>query len=83
MRLKGTSWARPRFIVPNVLKGILDRYKKFSLFCDLIHINIIGFLNNISQQIMFSTGIIIKNKLVKNIEDGIKLVIKLYLHCGF
>ena len=47
-------------IVTNKPKGIIDRYKKVTLFCDLTHINGIGFLNSIYQHIMFATGIMIK-----------------------
>ena len=43
-------------IVPNVTKGILDRYNKVTLCYDLMHINGIGLLNNISRHIMFSKG---------------------------
>ena len=46
-------------IVPNIPKVILDKYDKVTLCCDLIHINYIGFMNTISQNIMFATGIII------------------------
>ena len=35
-------------MVPNIIKGILDRYNKVTLCCELMHINVIGFLNNIS-----------------------------------
>ena len=35
-------------VVPNVPKGILDRYKNVTLCCDIIKINGIGFLNTIS-----------------------------------
>ena len=35
-------------IIPKFLKSILDRYKKVTLCCDLMHINGIGFLNTIS-----------------------------------
>ena len=35
-------------IVTNFPKEILDRYKKVTLFCDLMHINGTGFLNTIS-----------------------------------
>ena len=66
-------------IVPNSLKGIIDRYKKATLFCDLMHIKGIGFLNNISRHIMFATVM----KTNKNIEDGIKQINKLYLQRGF
>ena len=48
-----------------------------------MHINYIGFLNTISRHIMFSTGSMIKNQKIKNIEDGIKQVHKLYLQRGF
>ena len=41
-------------------KTILDKYKEFASYCDLMHINGIRFLNTISRHIMFSTGIMIK-----------------------
>ena len=47
-------------IVTNAPKVIIDRYKKVTIFCDLMHINGIGFLNTIYQHIMFATGIMIK-----------------------
>ena len=40
--------------------GILDKYKKFTLRHDLMHINGIGFLNTIYQHIMFAIGSMIK-----------------------
>ena len=66
-----------------VLKTIIYKYKDFTIFCDLMHINRIDFLNNISQHIMFSTRIMIKNRKVENIVDGITQVHKLYLQRGF
>ena len=70
-------------IVPNPSKEIFDRYKNIILCCDFMHINVIGFLNTIYWHIMFAMGSIIKIWKVKNIEYGIKQVIKLYLHSGF
>ena len=70
-------------MVPNVPKVILDKYKKFTLCCEIMHINGIGFLNTISQHIMFDTGSIIKDQKINNIEDVIKQVHKPYLQRGF
>ena len=70
-------------VVSNTPKEILDRYKNFTLCCDLMHTNGIVFLNYIYQHILFATGSMIKNLKVKNIEDGIKQVNKLYLQRGF
>ena len=70
-------------IVPNVPKGILDRYKKVYLCCDLIYINCTGLLNTISRHSMFVTGIMIKNRKLKNIKDEIKQVNKIYLQRDF
>ena len=70
-------------IILHLSKEIIDSYNKVTLRYDLIHINFIGFLNNISQQIMFYTGIIIKNLKIKNIEDGINQIHKLNLKLGF
>ena len=70
-------------IVKKVLKVILDKSKNVTLCCNIIHINWIGFLNIISQNILFDTGSMIKNRKTKNIEEGIKQVKKLYLKCGF
>ena len=70
-------------MVPSVPKDILDKYKKVTLCCDLTYINIIGFLKTISWHVMFATGIMIKYWKIKNIEDGIKYVHKLYLQRGF
>ena len=54
-------------IIPNFPQSILDKFMKFTLCCDLIHINGIGFINTIYQHMMFATGIMIKNRKVKNI----------------
>ena len=70
-------------IIPNVPKGIIDKYKKVTLCCDLMYINGIGILNTIYQHIMISKGNIIKHWKIKSIEDGIKQVYKLYLQCCF
>ena len=70
-------------IVPNVPKVILDRYNKVTLCCDFMNINGIVFLSNIYQNVLFSTGSMIKNRKMKNIEDGNKQVNKLYLQRGF
>ena len=70
-------------MVTNVPKLILDKYNKVALCCDLMHINVIGFLNTISRHIIFATGSIIKNIKINNIEYGIKQFHKLYLHRGF
>ena len=48
-----------------------------------MHINGIGFLHTISKHVMFSTGIMIKDLKIKNIEDVIKQVHKLNIQCGF
>ena len=64
-------------------KTILDKYNEVTIFCDLMHINGIVFLNTISRHIMFATGIMIKNRKIKNIADGITQVHKLYLQRGF
>ena len=70
-------------VVTNYPKGILDRYKNFNLWCDLMYINGIGFLNTIPRHIMFATGSMIQNRNSKNIEDLIKQVNKICLQCGF
>ena len=59
-------------MVPSVPKDILDKYKKVTLCCDLIQTKGIGFLNTIPPHIKFSTGVMIKNRKIKNIGDGIK-----------
>ena len=69
-------------MVPNVPNDILDKYKKVTLWCDLMHINVIGFLNTIPQQIMFATESIIKNRKIKNIEDVIRHACNIYLQHG-
>ena len=43
----------------SVPQTILDKYKEVTIYCDLMHINGIGFLNTISRHIMFDTGSII------------------------
>ena len=47
-------------ITPNFSKGILYKYKNSTLWCDLININGIVFLNIISRNVMFETGSMIK-----------------------
>ena len=69
--------------IPIFPKTILDKYKEVSICCDLMHINVIGFLNTISQYIMFAKRSMIENQNIKNIADGITQVHKLYLKCGF
>ena len=62
---------------------IRGEYNKVALWCDLMHINGIGFLNTISLHIIFATVSMIKNRKVDNIEYGIKQFNKLYLQLGF
>ena len=64
-------------------KTILGKYKEVTICCDLMHINVIGFLNTISRHIMFATVSMIKSRNVGNIADGITQVHKLYLQRGF
>ena len=66
-------------IITNVPKVIPGKYKKVTLCCDLMHINGIGFLNAISQHIIFFTGSMIKNQKIDNIEYLIKQAHKIYL----
>ena len=54
-------------IVP---KTILDKYKKVTICCDLMHINGIGFLNTISRHIMFSTGSMIITEKLRTLQMG-------------
>ena len=70
-------------VLPKVPKGILDIYKNVTLCCNLMNINGIGFLNVIYQHILFSTGSMIKNRRMRNIEEGINQVNKLYMKRGF
>ena len=69
--------------ITSVTKTILDKYKEVTIYCDLMHINGIGFLNTISQHIMFATGIMTKTRKIENIADVITQVHKLYLQHGF
>ena len=69
--------------IKSVPKTIIDKYKEFTIYCDLMNINIIGSLNTISWHIMFATGNMIKNQKIENIADGIMQVHKLYLKRGF
>ena len=64
-------------IIPNIPNRILDKYKKVILCYDLMYINGIDFLSNISRHIMFATGSMIKYWKIKNTEYGIKQVHKL------
>ena len=69
-------------VVPNYPKVILDRYKNIILCYDIMHINGITFHNTISWNVLFSTLSMIKNRKLKNLEDGINQVNKLYLQSG-
>ena len=69
--------------ITNPPKTILDKYKEVTICCDLMHINGIVFLITISRHIMFATRIMIKNRKVEHIADGITQVHKLYLQSGF
>ena len=69
--------------ITSVPKTIIYRYKEFTICCNLMHINGIGFLNTILRHIMFATGIMIKTRKINNIVDGMTQVHKLYLHRGF
>ena len=69
--------------ITSVPKTILDKYKEVTICCDLMHTNVIDFLNTISRHIMFATGSMIKNRKVEHIVDGITQVHKLYLQRGF
>ena len=65
--LKGKiAWCRIQHVEPvkitSVPKTILDKYNEVTIFCDLMNINGLGFLNTISRHIMFSIGSIIKNR---------------------
>ena len=86
--LKGKKvWCKIQNVSPvkitSVPKNILNKYKEVTSCCDLMHINGIGFLKTISRHIMFSTGIMIKNRKIENIADGNMQVHKLYLHRSF
>ena len=65
--------------ITSVPKTILDKYKEVTIFCDLIHVNGISFLNTMSWHIMFAIGSMIKNRKIENISDGFMQVHKLYL----
>ena len=69
--------------ITRITKIILDKYKEVTIFCELMHINGIGFLNTISRHIVFATESMIKTLKMENIADGIMQVHKLYLQCGF
>ena len=47
-------------IVLNGTEGNRDRYNSITLFCDLMHINSIGFPNTIYQKILFTKGSMVK-----------------------
>ena len=86
--LKGkTVWCKIQHVDPvqitSVPKTILDKYKEVTICCDLMNINGIVLLNTISRNIMFATEIMIKNRKIQNITDGIMQVHKLYLQHGF
>ena len=69
--------------ITSVTKTILDKYREVTIFCDLMYINKIGFLNTISRHTMFASVSMIKNRKTENIADGIMQVHKLYLQRGF
>ena len=67
-------------MVTNVPKGILDRYKKVTPCCDLMHIKGIVFLVTIPPDTLcLPQEVCLKNIKVKNIEYGIKEVNNAYL----
>ena len=66
--------------IKSIPKIILDKYKEVTIFCDLMHINVIGLFNVISRKIMFATRRMIKNQ---KIVDGVMQVHTLYLQRGF
>ena len=57
--------------IKSVPQTILDKYKEVTICCDLMHTNIIDFLDTISRHIVFATGNMIKNRKIENIADGI------------
>ena len=70
-------------VVQKVTKVIFDRYNNVTLFSYIMHINGIEFLNTIYQNFLFAMRSMIKNRKMKNVEEGIKQVKKLYLKRGF
>ena len=56
--------------ITSVPKTILYKYKEVTICYDLMHINVIGFLNTISWKTMFATGIMIKNKKMRTLNMG-------------
>ena len=69
-------------IIKNNPRKTLIYTRNVTLCCDLMYINGIGFLNTTSQHIMFATGSMDKNRKLKNIDNVIKRVHKLYLQRG-
>ena len=69
--------------IKNVPKTILDKYKEVPIFCDLMHINGIGFIITISRQIIFANRSMIKDPKIEHLADGITQVHKLYLQRSF
>ena len=59
-------------IVTKYPKVVLYRHRNSTLCWNIMHINYIGFFNIISLHILFSTVIMIKNRKMRNIEEGIK-----------
>ena len=57
--------------ITSLTKTILDKYKEVTIWCDLMNINWIGFLNTISHNIMFTIISMIKNRKMENIADSI------------
>ena len=54
--------------ITSVPKTILDKGKEVTIFCDLMCINGIGFLNTISRHIMFATGSMIKTETLSTLQ---------------
>ena len=69
-----TVWCKIKHVdpvnIPSVPKTILDNYKEVIIFCDLMYINGIGFLNTISQHIMFATGSMVKIEKLRTLQMG-------------
>ena len=57
--------------IKSVPQTIIDKYNEVTIFCELMHINRIIFLDTISRHIIFATGNMTKNRKIENISEGI------------
>ena len=69
-------------VVSKFPQAIINKYKRFIFCCNLMHINVLAFLNMVSWGVILGTGILIKNLYIDTIEAVINQVHTLYIQQG-